>query len=357
MNVKQYFREIIKTKQFRIALHVGFWSFYLSLPIFQYFTYTKFSANWIFLITIINIIYVGFYYPYTYYVLPKFFKTNRIHWFVLLTLGFYAVFFYACLLLEKYALAHFTFNNDDLQFLNEAVKRKVYYIPELLQIIIVTAIPLSLKFLRRYYRLQDEKNNLEKLNTNLELNFLKAQLNPHFLFNSLNNIYSLALHKSDKAPEMLIKLSDLMRYMLYECNVEKNSLDKEIAFMKNYIELEKIRHGENAEIQFEVEGNTSNKSIPPLLLIPFVENAFKHGVNAQMGKSWVKFHLTLTETGLRFTGENNKPYNGAAVLKNNGGIGIENTRKRLELSYPHKFSLDINNTNETYKVSVEIPDL
>lgn len=242
-------------------------------------------------------------------------------------------------------------------FLNEAVQRKVYYLPEFLQLVIVTAIPLSLKFMRRYYRLQDEKNNLEKLNTNLELNFLKAQLNPHFLFNSLNNIYSLALHKSDKAPEMLIKLSDLMRYMLYECNVEKSSLDKEIAFMKNYIELEKIRHGEDAEIQFEVEGNTMHKSIPPLLLIPFVENAFKHGVNAQMGKSWVKFHLTLTETGLRFTGENNKPFNGAAVLKNSGGIGIENARKRLELSYPHKFSLDINNTNETYKVSVEIPEL
>ncbi|MBC8046153.1 MAG: histidine kinase [Fimbriimonadaceae bacterium] len=357
MTFQERYKKIFKTKQFRVLLHVGFWSFYLSLPIFQYFAYTTFSNNWIILITVINLIYVAYYYPFAYYVTPKFFNARKMHFFILSLLALYVSFFYLCLYIEKYAVANYTFNEADMGFLSQAVQRQVYYLPEFLQVIIVTAIPLSLKFMRRFYKLQDEKSNLEKLNTNLELNFLKSQLNPHFLFNSLNNIYSLALQKNDKAPEMIIKLSDLMRYMLYECNVEKSDLEKEVTFMKDYIDLEKIRHGENVEIDFIIDGDLKNKKIPPLLLIPFVENAFKHGVNAQFGKSWVKFKLAANATTIQFISENNKPFNGISVHTKPGGIGIENVKKRLELIYPAKHTLHIDEQNSIYKVDLEIKNL
>ncbi|MBC8172438.1 MAG: sensor histidine kinase [Chitinophagales bacterium] len=208
--------------------------------------------------------------------------------------------------------------------------------------------------MRRFYKLQDEKNSLTKINTELELNFLKSQINPHFLFNTLNNIYSLALQKNDKAPEMIIKLSDLMRYMLYECNVEKNDLQKEVQFMRDYIELEKLRHGTDVEIDFLVSGDLRNKGIPPLLLIPFVENAFKHGVNAQFGKSWVKINLTANDDTFTFHIENNKPVNGNVVTKRGHGIGIENTKKRLHLIYPGRHRLSIHEEHHIYSVALEV---
>ncbi|MFN0276882.1 MAG: sensor histidine kinase [Chitinophagales bacterium] len=357
MSIQEGIKKIIRTRGFRIALHIGFWSFYLSVPIVQYYAYTTFSDNWIILITIINLLYVVFYYPFAYFVIPRFFSLKKIHWFILLLVAVYVSFFYACISIEKFALANFTYNEVDLEFLNKAVARNVYYFPEFLQVVIVTAIPLSLKFMRRFYRLQDEKSNLEKLNTNLELNYLKSQLNPHFLFNSLNNIYSLALQKSDKAPEMIIKLSDLMRYMLYDCNVEKIELTKEISFMKNYIDLEKIRHGNNVDIQFIIEGATNEKNIPPLLLIPFVENAFKHGVNAQMGKSWVKFYLSVQNNTLSFTSENNKPFKSEAIPHKTGGIGIENVKKRLELTYPGNYDLSLENKENIFSIKLQITEL
>ena len=111
----------------------------------------------------------------------------------------------------------------------------------------------------------------------------------------LNNIYSLSLQKSDKSPEMILKLSDLMRYMLYDCNVQRVDLEREVQFLQDYIDLEKIRHGDKATINFTVTGVTHEKKVPPLLLIPFVENAFRHGINAQLGNAWVRIDLRLDD--------------------------------------------------------------
>jgi LytS/YehU family sensor histidine kinase len=223
-----------------------------------------------------------------------------------------------------------------------------------MQMVIITAIPLSLKFVRRFYRLQDEKNKLAKLNTELELNFLRSQINPHFLFNTLNNIYSLALQQSDKTPGMIIKLSDLMRYILYECDVERISLEKEVAIMKDYVELEKLRHGENVQIDFEVEGDLKGKTTPPLLLIHFVENAFKHGVNAQFGRSFVKMRLYAGADSLQFHIVNNKPPNNRQNHTAGGGIGLENIRKRLQLIYPGKHSLTAGDEPDLFQVELTV---
>ena len=208
--------------------------------------------------------------------------------------------------------------------------------------------------MRRLVRIYVERTELIKMNTELELNLLKSQINPHFLFNTLNNIYSLSLQKSDRSPEMILKLSDLMRYMLYECNVPLIDLQREIQFLQDYIDLEKIRHGEKVEILFSVQGAPDGLKIPPLLLIPFVENAFKHGVNAQFGNAWVHINLLLENNQIVFEIKNNKPQTATQRNLNSSGIGIENAKKRLQLIYPNKHVLEINDLPATFHIKLSI---
>ncbi len=357
MALIEEFKSFSKTTVFRVLLHIGFWLIYLSAPIIQYSSFTDFSNAFLLLTFIINLVFALFYYPFAYLIVPKYFKWEKLHFFLGATIILYVLFFYCTKGIQNFALSHFAFTEYDKNYLNESANRKIYFLPFILQLIIVTAIPLTLKVLRRFYALQDEKDELEKLNTELELNFLKSQINPHFLFNTLNNIYSLSLQKSDAAPEMIIKLSDLMRYILYECNVEKIALEKEVSFMKDYVELEKLRYGKHVDIRFDVEGNLEGKQTPPLLLIHFVENAFKHGVNAQFGQSYVAMRLKTDEKGLQFSIENNKPVNGAKIENQKGGIGLENIKKRLELIYPGKYDLHISSGEATYRVDLIIDAL
>ena len=194
---------------------------------------------------------------------------------------------------------------------------------------------------------------MQRDNLTLELNALKAQINPHFLFNTLNNIYSLALRKSDKAPEMVLKLSDMMRYVLYECNSGPVLVEREIQFVSNYIELERIRHGSHVSINYSLTGNPEESRIEPLLLIPIVENSFKHGINAQMEKGFVEVQLNVVNGKLEMEVINSVPLNGTS-LHDKGGIGLDNVKKRLELIYPGKHTIHIESLPEMYKVDLTL---
>jgi two-component system, LytTR family, sensor kinase len=194
---------------------------------------------------------------------------------------------------------------------------------------------------------------LQRDNLTLELNALKAQINPHFLFNTLNNIYSLALRKSDKAPDIVLKLSDMMRYVLYECNSGPVPVEKEIQFVSNYIELERIRHGSQASINYSLTGNPEESRIEPLLLIPIVENCFKHGINAQMKSGFVDIQLNVFKGKLQLEVANSVPLNGSS-FHDKGGIGLDNVKKRLELIYPDKHKLEITALPQSYKVDLEL---
>ncbi|MEZ5013267.1 MAG: sensor histidine kinase [Chitinophagales bacterium] len=354
MDIRASFKAFTKTTAFRVLLHLGFWGFYLSIPVIQYHSLTEFTNNFVLFTLIVNLIFACFYYPLAYFIVPRFFHWKTLHWFILSTVGLYLLFYLVDFNLQTYFIQHVTLGEQDKKYLEMAHARKAYYLPMIVQMIIVTSIPLSLKFTRRFYRLRDEKTELEKLNVSLQLNYLKAQVNPHFLFNTLNNIYSLALQKSDKSPEMILKLSDLMRYMLYECDVEKTELTRDIQFLQDYIDLEKIRHGEKVKIQFDIQGNTGGHLIPPLLLLPFVENAFKHGVQSQVGDAWVQIDLETTEHSVFFFVKNNKPLNGR--VGRSGGIGIENAKQRLQLIYPDSHALHISETGDMYSVSLTLQD-
>lgn len=184
-----------------------------------------------------------------------------------------------------------------------------------------------------------------------ELQLLKAQVHPHFLFNTLNNIYSFSLENSPKTPELILKLSNLLSYMLYDCKAAGVRLEKELQIMKNYTELEKERYGSKIDISWHVEGEVQDKSIAPLMMLPFLENAFKHGTSEQIEKGWLSVDISVKENILKAKIANSK---NEYVPYRNEGIGIANVIKRLDFIYPAKHELKISDEGNFFVVSLVI---
>ena len=206
-----------------------------------------------------------------------------------------------------------------------------------------------------WIKYQRDRKELQTQTMQSELKFLKSQINPHFLFNTLNNLYALTLKKSDKAPEIVIKLSEMMRYMLYECNEKSVLLSKEVHYLRNYLDLEKLRQGKKVDISFEVNGEVSDQQIAPLMFIPFLENSFKHGLNNQIASGFVKIIMTVKNSEIDFFIENSKPDSLPTQLhKRSGGIGLVNVRRRLNLLYPGNYTLDIRDNPNTYAINLNI---
>ena len=203
---------------------------------------------------------------------------------------------------------------------------------------------------------QNEKMALESQNLQSELKFLKSQINPHFFFNTLNNLYALTLKKSDLAPEIVLRLSEMMRYMLYESNEKMVLLENEIKYVKNYLELEKLRQGDRFDIQFKLDGNANEKKIAPLLFIPFLENSFKHGLDNQIKSGFVNIDLRIKGEDLHLTIENSKPPSIPAKKqeKKSGGIGLENVKRRLKLLYPNRHKLEIREKPHSFRVFLNL---
>lgn len=220
-----------------------------------------------------------------------------------------------------------------------------------------TAITMSLKLVKHWYEKERLAKELAKLNTETELKYLKSQINPHFLFNSLNSIYSLALQKDDLAPDLILKLSDILRYILYEGSEKKVSLTQELKYLQSYLELEKVRHGSRMDLDIVINGDTDTKEIAPMLLIPFVENSFKHGLSKDKAKGYVRVEVDTQNEDLRFSIANSKPVDGSEVSQQKGyqgGIGLINVRKRLHLLYPLMHTLNVGSTDIEFKVELNI---
>jgi two-component system, LytTR family, sensor kinase len=203
-----------------------------------------------------------------------------------------------------------------------------------------------------WFEKRDEKRELEKQNVKIELALLRSQINPHFLFNTLNNINSFAASDPDKTSWSIIKLSDIMRYMLYEARAEKVLIGKEISYINNFLDLQRIRYKDSSFIQFRTGGIPSNIFIPPMLFIPFIENAFKHGKKS--GNEKISISLEWNEPILEFTCTNRKRELSETEKTGPRGIGIENIRRRLELLYPGMHQLSIEETQTEYMVKLTI---
>ncbi|HYO22663.1 MAG TPA: histidine kinase, partial [Flavisolibacter sp.] len=212
---------------------------------------------------------------------------------------------------------------------------------------IAAAIKLS-----KYWYVKEQRNlQLQKENVSSQLQLLKAQVHPHFLFNTLNNIYSNTQVTSPAAAGMIMGLSQLLRYILYECNQPLVPLSREIKMLEEYIALEKARYGNELEVRFDFPAKETGLAIAPLILLPFVENSFKHGTSNMLEQPWISFQLTVEDEWLKMKLLNGKAEN---VSHSTSGIGLANVKKRLELLYPQKHDLVITSEAEVYIVNLKV---
>ncbi len=210
------------------------------------------------------------------------------------------------------------------------------------------------KMLKNYYEKLEEKIVLIKEKTTAEMQFLKAQVHPHFLFNTLNNIYSLTLNKSPFAGDLVLRLSETVKYMIHDCEARLVPLEKELDMIRDYIGIEKVRYGSRLNLKMSVEGDSKNKFIVPLLIIPFVENSFKHGTSKMLRDPWIQLAIIIEKNHCVIKLKNSKPSN-ADIGNGSDGIGLQNVQKRLQLAYPSQHQLFIDNTGEMFSVKIQVP--
>ena len=212
----------------------------------------------------------------------------------------------------------------------------------------------SLYVIKLLFKNQHQLSTLETEKLRLELKHLKSQVQPHFFFNTLNNMYSLSIQGSSKTPQMISNLSGIMRYVLYDTSNEKVSLMQEVEFIKSYISLENLRHTETNLIDFSVQGNLQHIEIEPLLFLPLIENTFKHALAKDLPGKWVKLVLAVDEGELIFQTSNPKQTKHESCDKSKSGIGLLNVKKRMKLLYPNRHEIVIHDDDDIYSVTLII---
>ena len=332
----------------RVIQHVLFWSFFFTMDFIDVLQHTEInSILFILLITVLKLWDTAFIvYLNRLVFIPRFFLKKKYVTHIVITL--IAIFALATI---SYLLLRPIIENVDFSPNRPGPKRMVFW-GSVIQSILLVILTTLIHFTKEWIKVKDVEINLaelEKEKLDAELKSLKAQINPHFLFNMLNNIYSLSLEKSDKSPKMILMLSDLMSYILYDCQDEKVSIEKEIQFLKNLIELEIISVGEDVKIGFDFDESLVTHQVSPLLFIPFVENAFKHCSKNGKDKSFVSISLNHVDDKVCLKIENSTEQPDAQIDDNYHGVGITNVEKRLTLLYPNKHQLTIEEEGNIYK--------
>jgi len=353
---KIYIRAMIKRMKLqdnRFALHLMFWGAYfiflflISLLRSEVGRNVSFHLPFEFLQVVVSIAVV---YINLRVLIPRFFETGKFHIYGLVlvaVVSFNGIFLVSIVRLVPEFRPHF--------MLHEVPSFK-FVIPMVFIQLFLVAITSALHFMRENLRLQKEAlsvKDLESRQLKAELDSLKSQVNPHFLFNSLNNIYSHSLLESPKTPELILKLSGLLNHIIYECQDEQVRLEKEMEFLTNYIALEQVRIDESVQVDLKMDVVDTTIMIAPLLFVPLIENAFKHGVNISSGKPFIDVQLKQENGQLKFTCTNLRD-NFEDEEKSSGGIGLENVRKRLELLYPGKHHFVIKDDGHQFCVDLSI---
>jgi len=348
-----WFSKQYKNPRIRILIHAGFWIAYLLI---NSITATRYYPDRdIFNLTLQTMLTLPVDMLATYltvYVLFPRFLFKRKYLLFAVTLAGSALFF---IVLQRVILFKLTYPI----FLPEITPRytifQINWFYSFTNIYLIVAVASVIKLFKISLVQQENARELDQKRAEAELNFLKSQVHPHFLFNTLNNLYALTLDKSDKAPEIVLKLSDLLNYMLYECNESFKLVSEEIRLLENYLSLERIRYGDHLDLDFQVTGEIAGKRLAPMLLLPFVENAFKHGVSQVSKNASIHILLHIIGTKLIFSVRNSR-----SLLPDSDfsgytkGIGLTNVKKRLDLLYPEKHELLVEQTDNDFSIHLEI---
>jgi sensor histidine kinase YesM len=289
-----------------------------------------------------------------YYLIPRFLDARKYPGLILMFIASAILFGYADRLLMHtfyvpVYIKDYEYDKYPLTSLSKAVQRaSVVYL--------LVFAASAIKLVKRNYQTERFSQELGKEKLDAELKFLKGQIHPHFLFNTLNTLYALTLQNSPKSSEVVLKLSHLLDYMLYDCNVELIPLRKEIQQMQNLIELEQYRYGDRLEVSFSVQGDVSVQQIPPLLMLPFVENAFKHGVSKEVEQAFISIDLLIKDQQLCLRVENSKAEeDNQTEAEYTKGIGLKNVSRRLDLLYGTQYDLQVFEEEETFMIVLKIP--
>lgn len=242
------------------------------------------------------------------------------------------------------------------QAVNIILNEKLFERSGYTDVVIILLVTTGLRYFKRGINQQYKMQEMEAKQLKAELNLLKSQVNPHFLFNTLNNLFSIAQKNNDnETADGLLKLSQLMRYMIYESNVELVSLEKEITYIKNFIELQRLRfdNQELLKVNLQITSNYKSIFICPMILIPFIENAFKHGLSVEDHNS-IDISLSVENKTLQLNVRNSISNLKNGTDKKNSGIGLDNVKRRLNLVYPNRHTLSINSDKEFFNVDLKI---
>jgi sensor histidine kinase YesM len=294
---------------------------------------------------------IGTTYLFNYYLIPKFLFTKKIKTFILLSFyAFVCSFYLISLIIFPFLIlneSEVNFATLDKSFLD------IYFLVVGLYAAILIAI--LIKLIKYSYERQNLHLQLLREKTDAELQALRSQINPHFLFNTLNNIYTLSLKKSDQTAEVVMKLSEMLDYLLYRCNADKVLLKEEIKLIENYLYLQQIRFDKRLKIDFEIAGKAGQQMISPMMLLPFVENSFKHGIGKQRNTAWIKIILAIHQNSIDFQVKNsNNKVTSENKQNTSGGIGLSNVKKRLDLIYKNTHELHISNNDEEYSIELKL---
>lgn len=329
--------------------HLLFWvlSFYVLARFFAYDN-TITTVDWIYTLLFHLSIWLAVY-PNLLWLIPQFLRAGK--------------YLPYALLLAVAVLVAVGFNFLTFNYLSDLLFPDYYFIAyygfwEIVQFMVVyVAVTSLLKLSKGWFQNLETQRQFDRLNrekVDAELAALKSQVNPHFLFNSLNNLYSLSLDRDERTPAIILRLSDMMRYLLYESNVPAVPLAKEIEHLQNYVEMQRLRVGGKADIRFEITGDAEGREVAPLLFLPLVENGFKHGIKGETSAAFIHVKMDIRAEQLIFKIENNKGTVDEVEKVAGKGVGLQNLRRRLELLYPGRHQLETTDGIQVFTVVLKI---
>ena len=333
-----------------VVYHGIFWILYFSVNVFRWGSYHQDYERAFYNNLIEFPMHMGLAYLNIYYLIPRYLPKKYFQYIALISIGVLIAIGGRVFLEGLFGISP-----------NNTLTGRQYVFELFIGEIYVQGFITAFKFLLDWGRNQKRMRELQKHNFETELDFLRSQVQPHFFFNTLNNLYSLTLDKSDLAPDTVIKLSELMSYVIYDGKHKKVHLSKEVGYIQNYLDLERLRFGDKLKTTFTVKGQVNHQKIAPLLMLPFLENSFKHGAGDGIDEIKIDIGLEINAQDVRFTVENQKfdqfrqaspgPYHHIG----HNGVGIENIKRRLNLIYGDQYQLNIKDESDHYTVTLKIP--
>lgn len=325
-----------------LFFHVLAWASLLSIPLlFLRYRGEHFNNDYLRIPEFISyLFFIGFFYLNANYLIPTFLSRKKIVTYIFLVV-----------VILLFIATINAFITHSYYHFHRSFTRAITF--RMFTGIFILAISTAYRFINDNIKLERAQKEKENENLKTELTFLRSQVSPHFMFNVLNNMVALARKKSDRLEPMIIELSNLMRYMLYEADEEKVNIEKEIEYLKSYIDLQMLRFGDDVKINFNVQKSSADNLIEPMLLIPLVENAFKHGVGL-IEHPEIDVQLTTNEKGIFMRVINKINKHTKEIKDKNSGIGLNNLKRRLNLLYPDKHELVISENNNQFIASLNL---